>query len=435
MTTAAGGHAGRDAERYRALKTASTIWTSVNAELQASYYLSGSRKRIDIAALPGFGDLAAQVQAEGRAGMHLDLLLHALAGGAARAGRAADRRGGRVSGRLGEVRRRELSRARTGAGVLRLRHVQRPRPYDDARDDIRHRTGGKFLDTSAARVGEYLAGYPNVELVVGDIMETAPARFAGVPAFALVHVDVDVYPPTEFCLRFFAPRLAPGALLVVDDYGFTTCPGAKTAVGRIRGRASRVHHGAPALGAGPCVSCRVMQSDDAMRQEQDRRERKAALVARRVEVQAAKQREEAERAERRQAEAAQLETERLATAATATRASRIYRDVRARAARMRDTGGGGVERTPAEVRRLAQLAPLWDAGPDTIGSLRRACAPISGVRADDYAPPSPELTVRLKQGYRVLRSAGRRRALRRGIAGGSADSAIAATDSCSTKTR
>jgi len=45
-----------------------------------------------------------------------------------------------------------------------------------------------------------------------------------------VHIDVDVYPPTEFCLRFFAPRLARGALLVVDDYGFLTCPGAKKAV-------------------------------------------------------------------------------------------------------------------------------------------------------------------------------------------------------------
>ena len=126
-----------------------------------------------------------------------------------------------------------------------------------------------------------------------------------------------------------------------------------------------------------------MQPEDAARHEQQRRERKAALVARRVEVTAAKQREEAERAERRQAEAAQLETERLAVAATAARAFEIYRDVRARAARMRDTAGTNIERSPAEVRLLAQLAPLWDAGPETVGSLRRACGPISGVRAED----------------------------------------------------
>jgi len=101
-----------------------------------------------------------------------------------------------------------------------------------------------------------------------------------------------------------------------------------------------------------------MQPEDAARHEQQRRERKAALVARRVEVTAAKRREEAERAERRQAEAAQLETERLAVAATAARAFEIYRDVRARAARMRDTAGTNIERSPAEVRLLAQLAPL-----------------------------------------------------------------------------
>ncbi len=66
--------------------------------------------------------------------------------------------------------------------------------------------------------------------MVGDIIETAPVALAHEPSFALVHVDVDVYPPTEFCLRVFAPRLARGAWLVVDDYGFLTCPGAKKAV-------------------------------------------------------------------------------------------------------------------------------------------------------------------------------------------------------------
>jgi hypothetical protein len=145
-----------------------------------------------------------------------------------------------------------------------------------------------------------------------------------------------------------------------------------------------------------------MQPEDAARHEQDRRERKAALVARRGDVKAAKQREETERAERRQAEAARLEAEQLATAATAARAFEIYREVRARAAHMRDTGGTGVERSPVEAQLLAQLAPLWDADPGTIGSLRRACAPISGVRAEEYAPPSPDLMLRLKQGYRVL---------------------------------
>jgi len=51
---------------------------------------------------------------------------------------------------------------------------------------------------------------------------------------------------------------------------------------------------------------------------------------------------------------------------------------------------------------LAQLAPLWDADPETIGSLRRV-APLSNVRADEYVAPTEELTLRLKRGYRIVR--------------------------------
>ena len=216
-------------EQYARLKAAYDELKSRHAEMQGSYYLSGAQKKIDVAAVPGFADVAARVRAEGRAGMHFDRL-YTLWQAVQQA----------PVGPIVEVGAYQGGSAKFVAESFRARG-QAPHFYvcdtfsghartDDARDDIRHRTRGKFLDTSAARVGEYLAGYPNVELVVGDILETAPARFASVPAFALVHVDVDVYPPTEFCLRFFAPRLAPGALLVVDDYGFTTCPGAKTAV-------------------------------------------------------------------------------------------------------------------------------------------------------------------------------------------------------------
>lgn len=59
-----------------------------------------------------------------------------------------------------------------------------------------------------------------------------PERFSDVDAhvFALVHVDVDLYEPTLACLQFFAPRLVPGGMIVCDDYGFETCPGARLAV-------------------------------------------------------------------------------------------------------------------------------------------------------------------------------------------------------------
>jgi len=44
-----------------------------------------------------------------------------------------------------------------------------------------------------------------------------------------VHVDVDLFEPTAARLEFFYPRLVSGGMIVCDDYGFTTCPGARKA--------------------------------------------------------------------------------------------------------------------------------------------------------------------------------------------------------------
>ena len=59
-----------------------------------------------------------------------------------------------------------------------------------------------------------------------------PERFADVAdrTFSFVHVDVDLYQPTRDSLLFFYDRLAPGGVLLCDDYGFSTCPGATKAI-------------------------------------------------------------------------------------------------------------------------------------------------------------------------------------------------------------
>lgn len=48
--------------------------------------------------------------------------------------------------------------------------------------------------------------------------------------FAFVHIDVDLYQPTFDSLAFFYPRMNKGGVILLDDYGFTTCPGAFRAV-------------------------------------------------------------------------------------------------------------------------------------------------------------------------------------------------------------
>ncbi len=48
--------------------------------------------------------------------------------------------------------------------------------------------------------------------------------------FSLVHLDVDLYQPTYDSLMFFYPRMEVGGIIVCDDYGFDSCPGAKKAL-------------------------------------------------------------------------------------------------------------------------------------------------------------------------------------------------------------
>ena len=62
-------------------------------------------------------------------------------------------------------------------------------------------------------------GYPTerVHLVEGPVEETLPAR---APAqIALLRLDTDWYASTRHELEQLYPRLAPGGMLVLDDYG------------------------------------------------------------------------------------------------------------------------------------------------------------------------------------------------------------------------
>jgi O-methyltransferase len=59
-----------------------------------------------------------------------------------------------------------------------------------------------------------------------------PERFSEVAdkRFSFVHVDVDLHEPTRDSFEFFYPRMAKGGVMVCDDYGFLSCPGATRAV-------------------------------------------------------------------------------------------------------------------------------------------------------------------------------------------------------------
>ena len=92
--------------------------------------------------------------------------------------------------------------------------------------DGKHRIG-TFADTSYEKVKAYL-GSPNVIIYKGDFLKTAK-HIEEIRNFGMVHIDVDVYPATKFCLDFFAGRTIAGSVIIIDDYGFITCKGAKKA--------------------------------------------------------------------------------------------------------------------------------------------------------------------------------------------------------------
>jgi O-methyltransferase len=85
----------------------------------------------------------------------------------------------------------------------------------------------KFTDTNLEDVRECLSPFPFVEVVQGRVQDVAP-NLGG--QMHLIHIDVDLYAPTRFGLELAAERLPAGGIAIVDDYGFTTCPGVRKAV-------------------------------------------------------------------------------------------------------------------------------------------------------------------------------------------------------------
>lgn len=89
-----------------------------------------------------------------------------------------------------------------------------------------HKKGDFIAD--AEEVRRYLQGY-KVQMHAGIFPSTA-ASIPGESKFSFVHLDADIYQSTKAGIEYFWPRLVPGGLLVLDDYGWPNCPGVEKAV-------------------------------------------------------------------------------------------------------------------------------------------------------------------------------------------------------------
>jgi len=101
-----------------------------------------------------------------------------------------------------------------------------PSDRDRTASAIKNWEEGDFA-VSERLLNRNLCDYTNVHVKKGWI----PERFAevGEKKFKLVHIDVDLYRPTLDSLEFFYPRMVNGGIIVMDDYGFENCPGARAA--------------------------------------------------------------------------------------------------------------------------------------------------------------------------------------------------------------
>ncbi len=126
---------------------------------------------------------------------------------------------------------RRLIEASAGAGeadrtAMRLFDTFQGMPA--TRDDLDLHREGDFSDTSLDAVRSLVGNEPWIDYRPGLVPDT----FAGLAdcTVRLAHVDLDIYEGILSACEFIYPRLVPGGMMVFDDYGFWTCPGARAAV-------------------------------------------------------------------------------------------------------------------------------------------------------------------------------------------------------------
>ena len=87
---------------------------------------------------------------------------------------------------------------------------------------------GSFRDTSYEAVSEYLSIFKDVKVYKGRFQDTCQVLEDEILQFA--YLDMDIYEPTIFALNYLNNKIIKGGVILLDDYGFASCPGIEKAV-------------------------------------------------------------------------------------------------------------------------------------------------------------------------------------------------------------
>jgi hypothetical protein len=98
----------------------------------------------------------------------------------------------------------------------------------DFKGEDAHRSAKHFSDTSLEKV-RALVGEDSVAYIKG-FFPASLAKAAPPEQIAVAHIDCDLYEPMKAGLEVFYPRMSPGGLLFLHDYGSGEWPGATRAV-------------------------------------------------------------------------------------------------------------------------------------------------------------------------------------------------------------
>lgn len=198
------------------------------------YFGRSAHKQQDIRTLPIFGDVAAKVVNDGRSSLYYDRLftiyqiLHHLSS-FVKTDQAVN---------LAEVGVYKGGTSYFIASLAERLKLQISHSCFDtfeghAAEDINSavETSHKpsmFSDTSLESVKEYLGRFKNINIYKGRFQDTC-RHLQNFPMH-FVHLDMDIYEPTIFAMNFFDENLVSGGVILLDDYGFDTCPGIEKAV-------------------------------------------------------------------------------------------------------------------------------------------------------------------------------------------------------------
>lgn len=198
------------------------------------YFGKSAHKQQNIRSLPVFGELAGRVIKDGRVSLYFDRLFtiyQILSNWYVRTG------GSEV------LNTAEVGVYKGGTSYfmallaeemkLPIRHYCFDTFEGHAAEDINalvdtSHIPNAFDDTSFEAVREYLKRFENVSIHKGRFQHSTDFLLGKKMHF--VHLDMDIYEPTLFALNFFQDRMSQGGVILLDDYGFETCPGIEKAV-------------------------------------------------------------------------------------------------------------------------------------------------------------------------------------------------------------